>query len=89
LLKQVGDTKLALVQKTWFRFLSSSLGHWVKPRFITWFSQLFMIEYDDERWIENFQMSKSTLLQIDEIPSKIPSIEMPFPWKFGKHVPFL
>jgi hypothetical protein len=48
-----------------------------------------MIEYDDERWIENFQMSKSTLLQIDEIPSKIPSIEMPFPWKFGKHVPFL
>jgi hypothetical protein len=43
-----------------------------------------MIEYDDERWIENFQMSKSTLLQIDEIPS----FEMPFPWKFGKHVPF-
>jgi hypothetical protein len=67
LLKQVGDTKLALVQKTWFRvFFNSNLGHWVKPRFTTWFSQLFMIEYDDERWVENFQMSKSTLLQIDE-----------------------
>jgi hypothetical protein len=47
-----------------------------------------MIEYDDERWVENFQRSKSTLLQIDEIPSKMPSIEMPFPCKFGKHVPF-
>ncbi len=44
--------------------LSQELGHWVKPRSTTWFSQFLLIEYDDDRLVENFRMTKTTLFRI-------------------------
>lgn len=45
-------------------FMNSHFGYWVKPRPSTWFSWVFMTEYDDERWVENFKMSNILLFKI-------------------------
>ncbi len=44
--------------------LSQDLGHWVKPRSTTWFSWFLLIEYDDDRWVKKFKMTKTTLFRI-------------------------
>jgi hypothetical protein len=44
--------------------LSQKLRHWVKPRSIKWFFRFLLIEYDDDRWVKNFRMTKSTLFRI-------------------------
>jgi hypothetical protein len=41
--------------------LPLNLGHWVKPRSTTWFSRFLMVENNDERWVENFKMTKDKL----------------------------
>ncbi len=40
------------------------LGYWVKLRSTTWFSMFLFIEYNDDHWIQNFQISKLTLFEI-------------------------
>jgi hypothetical protein len=47
--------------------LDPDVGWWVKPRSTTWFSRFFLFEYDDSRWIENFRMSKSSLLNLSRM----------------------
>ncbi len=36
----------------------------MKPRSTTWVSKFLLIEYEDDQWVENFKMLKSTLFQI-------------------------
>lgn len=42
--------------------LEEDLGFWVKPRSTTWFATFLLHEYDDERWIQMFRMSKCSVL---------------------------
>jgi len=44
--------------------LSQELRHWVKSRSTKWFFQFLLIKYDDDRWVKNFKMTKSTLFRI-------------------------
>ncbi len=37
--------------------LSQDIGDWVKAKSTTWFSQFLMMQYDDRRWIEHFQVN--------------------------------
>jgi hypothetical protein len=47
--------------------LDQDVGWWVKSRSTTWFSRFFLFEYNDSRWIENFRMSKSSLLNLSRM----------------------
>jgi hypothetical protein len=40
------------------------LGYWVVSWSTTWFFVFLFIEYNDDHWIQNFRMSKLTLLEI-------------------------
>jgi hypothetical protein len=40
------------------------LGHWVKPKITTWYSNFRLVEYDDNRWREMFRMLKNALFNI-------------------------
>jgi hypothetical protein len=42
------------------------LRFWVKPRNTSWFFIFFLIEHKNDRWVENFWMSKATLFKIDD-----------------------
>jgi len=44
--------------------LSQDLRHWVKVKSTTWFSKFLLIKYDDDRWVDNFKMTKATLFRI-------------------------
>ncbi len=44
--------------------LSQDLGHWVKPRSTTWFSRFLLIEFNENKWIKHFRMTKTTLFRI-------------------------
>jgi len=43
--------------------LGEKLGHWVKLQLSTWFISL-LTKYETNRWIEHFQMSKDTFMDI-------------------------
>jgi hypothetical protein len=47
--------------------LDQDVGWWVKSQSTTWFSRFFLFEYDDSIWIENFRMSKSSLLNLSRM----------------------
>ncbi len=38
----------------------------MKPKSTSWFSIFFFIEHKDDKWVENFWMSKATLFKIDD-----------------------
>ena len=38
--------------------LGDDLGYWVKPRSTAWFSRFLLDQYDDERWVTMFRMTK-------------------------------
>ena len=44
-----------------FFVLGEDLGYWVKPRSTAWFSKFLLNQYDDERWITMFRMTKPTV----------------------------
>ncbi len=44
--------------------LFDDLGHWVKRKSITWFLRFLLIEFDEDHFVENFQMTKPTLFNI-------------------------
>jgi hypothetical protein len=44
--------------------LSQELRYQVKPRSTTWFSKFLFTKYENDQWVENFMMLKSTLFQI-------------------------
>jgi hypothetical protein len=45
--------------------MSFDLGHWVKPRSTIWFFKVFTNKvHVDERWVQNFRMSKKTFFKI-------------------------
>ena len=47
--------------------LDDDLGFWVKPRSTTWFSRFLVHEYDDNRWIQMFRISKRCVFSLAEL----------------------
>ena len=46
-------------------FIDPNLGFWeLKPRSNMWFSQFVLHEYDDDRWISLFRMTKASILTL-------------------------
>ena len=48
-------------------FLDDDLGFWVKPRSTTWFSRFLLEQYDNQRWVEMFRMTKPAVLSLSEV----------------------
>ncbi len=44
--------------------LGDEFGYWVKPRSTMWFNHFLLTKYENNRWIEHFQMSKDTFMDI-------------------------
>lgn len=44
--------------------LDHDLSWWVQPRSTSWFSRFVLQEYDDNRWLENFRMTKSSVFSL-------------------------
>lgn len=44
-----------------FSLLDDDLGYWVKPRSTAWFSRFLLDQYDDERWVTMFRMTKPAM----------------------------
>ncbi|KAG0571655.1 hypothetical protein KC19_VG031300 [Ceratodon purpureus] len=40
---------------------------WVRPRSTTWFSRFLLEQYDDERWVQMFRMSKRAVLALADL----------------------
>lgn len=47
--------------------LDQELGWWVLPRSTSWFSRFVLQEYDDNRWLENFRMTKSSVFNLTNL----------------------
>lgn len=47
--------------------LDQELGWWVLPRSTSWFSRFVLQEYDDNRWLENFRLSKSAVFSLTNL----------------------
>lgn len=52
---------------TSLQFLGDNLGFWVKPRSTTWFSRFVLEEYDDDRWVQLFRMTKTLVFSLADI----------------------
>lgn len=50
-----------------YSFLDDELGFWVKPRSTTWFSRFLLEQYDNQRWVEMFRMTKPAVLSLSEV----------------------
>jgi hypothetical protein len=46
--------------------LFDDLGDWVNPKSTTWFSRFLLTKFHENRWVENFRMTKATLFGIVE-----------------------
>ncbi len=44
--------------------VAKDLGHWVKPRNVTWYSHFFFTKYDNNRWTKMFRLLKNALFDI-------------------------
>lgn len=44
--------------------LGDDLGYWVKPRSTAWFSRFLLDQYDDDRWITMFRMTKPAVFHL-------------------------
>lgn len=47
--------------------LDQELGWWVLPRSTSWFSRFVLQEYDDNRWLENFRMTKASVFSLTNL----------------------
>jgi hypothetical protein len=59
---------VALHDHVLFRLLFvvlQDLRFWVKPRNTSWFFIFFLLEHKNDRWVENFWMSKAKLFLIE------------------------
>ena len=52
---------------TSFNVFDADLGYWVKPRSTTWFSRFLLSEYDDNRWIHMFRMTKPAVFALADL----------------------
>ena len=43
------------------------LGYWIQPWSTTWFMKFLLEEYDDERWIKMFRMTKKAVLSLTKL----------------------
>jgi hypothetical protein len=43
------------------------LGWWVLPRSTCWFNWFVLNEFDDSQWLDNFRMTKSSLLSLSNL----------------------
>ena len=50
-----------------FNIFDDDLGYWVKPRSTTWFSRFLLGEYDDNRWIHMFCMTKPAVFALADL----------------------
>lgn len=49
---------------TAFMFFEEDLGFWVKPRSTTWFSRFLLDQYDNNRWIQMFRLTKPAMFAL-------------------------
>jgi hypothetical protein len=49
---------------TAFMFFEEDLGFWVKPRSTTWFSCFLLEQYDNNRWVQMFRMTKPAVFAL-------------------------
>jgi hypothetical protein len=49
---------------TAFMFFEEDLGFWVKPRSTTWFSRFLLEQYDNNRWVQMFCMTKPAVFAL-------------------------
>lgn len=47
--------------------LDTELGWWVLPRSTSWFSRFVLQEYDDNRWLENFRITKAAVFNLTNL----------------------
>ena len=47
--------------------LDQELSWWVLPRSTSWFSRFVLQEYDDNRWLENFRMTKQAVFSLTNL----------------------
>jgi hypothetical protein len=58
-----------------FRLLNSQFllvedfGFWVKPRSTAWFTRFVIEQYDDDRWVQHFRMTKSAVFRLADMLS--------------------
>jgi hypothetical protein len=70
-----------------FELIQQELGWWVLPRSTCWFSRFVFNEFDNNRWIENFCMTKNALISLSHllcphIERMNTTIGLPFsPWQ--------
>ena len=69
-----------------FPLLDEDLGYWVKPRLTAWFSQFLLNQYDDQRWIMMFRMTKSAVQSLVEL---LKPIVQKKDTKYGLAIPVL
>jgi len=50
-----------------FNFYDDDLGLWVKPRFTTWFSRFLLEQYNDQRWVQMFRMTKTPVFVLADL----------------------
>jgi hypothetical protein len=50
-----------------FTLFNEELGFWVKPRSTTWFSKFLLGQYDDERWVHMFRMTKVAVFSLAQL----------------------
>jgi hypothetical protein len=50
-----------------FSVVEEDLGFWVRPRSTTWFSHFVVEEFEDDRWIQCFRMTKRAVFFLAEM----------------------
>lgn len=48
-------------------YFDEDVGFWVKPRSTTWFSHFLLTQYDNNRWVTMFRMTKPCVLELAEL----------------------
>jgi hypothetical protein len=46
---------------------SEDFGFWVKPRSMAWFTRFVMDQFDDDRWVQHFRMTKGAVMTLSEM----------------------
>jgi hypothetical protein len=50
-----------------FTIAGEDLGYWVRPRSTTWFSRFVVEEFQDDRWVQCFRMTKRVVFSLVEM----------------------
>jgi hypothetical protein len=50
-----------------FTIAGEDLGFWTRPRSTTWFSRFVVSEFEDDRWVQCFRMTKMAVFSLAEM----------------------